>query len=59
MNVINPKRQRFLDEALKLIHEKGFKGMTMRNIAEKLNCDVANVYNYIENKQALLEERLF
>ncbi|MDF1867026.1 MAG: TetR family transcriptional regulator [Saprospiraceae bacterium] len=59
MNVVNLKRKRFLEVSLKLIHEKGFKGTTMRDIATQLNCDVANVYNYVDSKQALLEEKLF
>jgi AcrR family transcriptional regulator len=31
----------------------------MRDIAEKLNFDVANIYNYIDSKQSLLEIYLF
>ena len=48
------KRERFLQAVLQLIHEKGFKATTMRDIAEKLNFDVANIYNYIDSKQSLL-----
>ncbi|MBT8274286.1 MAG: TetR/AcrR family transcriptional regulator [Bacteroidia bacterium] len=43
---------------LKLIHEKGFKATTMRDIASNLNFEVANVYNYIDSKQSLLESFL-
>ncbi|MEJ1222518.1 TetR/AcrR family transcriptional regulator [Sediminicola sp. 1XM1-17] len=53
------KKERFFEESLKLIHEKGYKATTMRDIAEKLNFKVANVYNYIDSKQALLETYLF
>ena len=53
------KRERFLQAVLQLIHEKGFKATTMRDIAEKLNFDVANIYNYIDSKQSLLEIYLF
>lgn len=53
------KKARFFEETLKLIHEKGYKGTTMRDIAEKLNFKVANVYNYVDSKQALLETYLF
>jgi AcrR family transcriptional regulator len=55
----NKKRERFLEVVLQLIHEKGFKATTMRDIAEKLNFDVANIYNYIDSKQSLLEIYLF
>lgn len=55
----NNKKERFLEVALTLIHEKGFKATTMRDIAQKLNFKVANVYNYIDSKQSLLEIYLF
>lgn len=53
------KKERFLDVVLKLIHQKGFKATTMRDIAQALDFEVANVYNYIDSKQSLLEEYLF
>lgn len=53
------KKERFFAEVLKLIHEKGFKATTMRDIASKLNFEVANVYNYIDSKNELLETYLF
>ena len=53
------KRDRFLKTSLKLIHEKGFKATTMRDIAHELNFKVANVYNYIDSKQSLLEIYIF
>lgn len=53
------KKERFLEVVLKLIHKKGFKATTMRDIAQELNFKVANVYNYIDSKQALLEVYLF
>lgn len=56
---VSAKKERFLEVALELIHEKGFKATTMRDLAEKLNFKVANVYNYIDSKQTLLETYLF
>lgn len=53
------KKERFLAVVLKLIHKKGFKATTMRDIAQELNFEVANVYNYIDSKQALLEGYIF
>ena len=55
----NTKREQFFTTALQLFHEKGFKATTMRNIAERMSFDVANIYNYIDNKQSLLETYLF
>ncbi len=53
------KKERFTRETLALISRNGFEGTTMRDIATNLGCDVANVYNYITSKSALLEEHLF
>lgn len=51
----NSKKEIFFKETLKLIHEKGFKATTMRDIAKQMNFEVANIYNYIDSKEALLE----
>ncbi|WP_291868259.1 TetR/AcrR family transcriptional regulator [Maribacter sp.] len=53
------KKERFLATSLKLINEKGFKATTIRDLASSLNCEVANIYNYIDSKQSLLETYLF
>lgn len=53
------KKERLLKEAFKLFHEKGFKGTTIKDIAEQMGFEVANVYNYIDSKQTLLEDSLF
>lgn len=49
------KREEFLQASLQLIHEKGFKATTMRDIAERMDFDVSNSYNYIKSKQDILE----
>lgn len=56
---VTEKRVRFLQESLKLIHEKGFKATTMRDLAERMGFEVGNIYNYTKSKQALLENFLF
>ena len=53
------RRAQFFEESLKLIHLKGFKGTTMRDIAGELDCDVANLYNFVKSKQEILEQSLF
>lgn len=55
---VNTRREKFFDVSLKLIHRKGFKATTLRDIAEQLDFEVANVYNYIDSKQSLLEKYL-
>lgn len=56
---ISTKKEEFLQESLKLIHEKGFKATTMRDIANRMGFDVSNSYNYINSKQEILENFLF
>ncbi|TMM55804.1 TetR/AcrR family transcriptional regulator [Maribacter algarum] len=56
---VSNKKEDFLQESLKLIHEKGFKATTMRDIAERMNFDVSNSYNYIKSKHEILEGFLF
>lgn len=53
------KRKRFFKVALKLINEKGFKAMSMRLLANELECDVSNIYNYVKSKHDILEQLLF
>jgi len=57
--IMNERHQLFRERALQLISEKGFKGMTMRDLAAAMQCDVANIYNYIPSKQAFLKDQLF
>jgi AcrR family transcriptional regulator len=57
--MVKEKHTQFRQEALKLILEKGYKGATMRDLADVLDCDVANIYNYIPSKKSFLTEELF
>ncbi len=52
------KRDVFQKKALQLIHQKGFKAMTMRDLATEMSCDIKNLYNYTKSKNALLENLL-
>ncbi|MCC5915168.1 MAG: TetR family transcriptional regulator [Balneolaceae bacterium] len=55
----SPRKKQFLDESLKMIHEKGYKATTMRDLAERMGFEVSNIYNFIDSKEALLESYLF
>ena len=55
----SPRKKQFLDESLKMIHEKGYKATTMRDLADRMGFEVSNIYNFIESKEALLESYLF
>ena len=56
---VNSRKKEFLDESLKMIHEKGYKATTMRDLAERMGFEVSNIYNFIDSKEALLETYLF
>lgn len=52
------KKEHFQNSALRLIHEKGFKAMTMRDLASEMSCDIKNLYNYTSSKDEILVELL-
>ncbi len=53
------QREKLYLNALMLFYNKGFKATTMRDIASSMNFEAASLYNYIDSKDALLEEMLF
>jgi AcrR family transcriptional regulator len=50
------KRNRILSIATELFHERGFQGVSIDALAEKLNVTKPFIYTYFQNKHALLEE---
>ncbi|WP_159439948.1 forespore capture DNA-binding protein RefZ [Bacillus sinesaloumensis] len=48
-------KQRIIDSSVFLFNTKGFDGTTVREIAKKANCNVANISYYFGNKEGLLE----
>jgi TetR/AcrR family transcriptional regulator, cholesterol catabolism regulator len=56
---ISSRKKQFLDESLKMIHQKGYKATTMRDLADQMGFEVSNIYNFIDSKESLLETYLF
>ncbi|CAN5209450.1 hypothetical protein BH23BAC3_BH23BAC3_10890 [soil metagenome] len=56
---ISSRKKQFLDESLKMIHKKGYKATTMRDLADQMGFEVSNIYNFIDSKESLLETYLF
>jgi AcrR family transcriptional regulator len=50
------KRNRILSVATDLFEERGFQGVSIDTLAEKLNVTKPFIYTYFQNKHALLEE---
>ncbi|MCC3359691.1 forespore capture DNA-binding protein RefZ [Bacillus sp. REN16] len=48
-------KQKIIDSSVFLFNTKGFDGTTVREIAKKANCNVANISYYFGNKEGLLE----
>ena len=46
-------RDHILEEAIRLITEKGFNNLSMRSIAAGVGMTAANIYNYYKNKDEL------
>ena len=51
-------RNRIQASALRVFAERGFRGATMPEIAERAGVAVANIYRYYENKEALFAAAL-
>ena len=47
-------RERLVQEALLLLDELGFDGLTMRRLAERLGVQAASLYNHVRDKEQLL-----
>lgn len=52
------RKQEILAAAWKCFAEKGYKGSTMRNIAESIGLSTGVIYNYFKNKDELLDSLL-
>ena len=48
------RRQRIMDAAMELFQDQGFTATSMEQIAERAEVGVGTVYNYFQNKNALL-----
>lgn len=48
-------RARILDVALELVSERGYAGMSIRDLAEKLDLTTAAMYYHFASKEALLD----
>ena len=47
---IQAEKQRILSEALNIITERGYEGLTMRGLGERLGMAAKTIYNYFRNK---------
>lgn len=51
-------RERIVDAAIVLADEQGLAGLSMRQVAAALRCEVMSLYNHVENKDDLLDGML-
>ncbi|NLY36285.1 MAG: TetR/AcrR family transcriptional regulator [Tissierellia bacterium] len=49
-------RSDILDKSFKMIKEEGYGATTMRQIAGACHISASNLYNYFDNKEAILDE---
>ncbi|MFW9808220.1 MAG: TetR/AcrR family transcriptional regulator [Candidatus Thorarchaeota archaeon] len=49
-------RRQILDSAYKLFVKKGYRGSSMRDIADDASIKAASIYNHFEGKEAIFEE---
>ncbi|MGW8320592.1 MAG: TetR/AcrR family transcriptional regulator, partial [Thermodesulfobacteriota bacterium] len=46
-------KQKILEEALNIITERGYEGLSMRRLGRHLGMTAATVYNYFQNKEEI------
>jgi TetR/AcrR family transcriptional regulator, cholesterol catabolism regulator len=48
------RKQRIIDTAIKIFHEKGYRSATLDDVAKELGLSKAALYHYVSSKEALL-----
>lgn len=55
MNIEKSTKQKILEESLKLFSEKGYEGVSMREIAAAVGIRGASIYNHFKGKEAIFQ----
>jgi AcrR family transcriptional regulator len=50
---VEAAKQKILEEALNIITERGYEGLSMRRLGRHLGMTAATVYNYFQNKEEI------
>lgn len=53
IRVVEKIRESILDKAVEIINADGFKGLTMRKLAVRMEMSATNLYNYFSNKDEI------
>lgn len=48
-------RENIVQVAMEILQEKGIDGLSMRKIAEKLNCSVASPYSHFTSQEEIIQ----
>ena len=49
-------RERIFAVAVELADERGFKAVTMREVASRLDVEAMSLYNHVANKEDILDD---
>lgn len=49
------RQEEILKTALKIIHEEGYKNLTVRNIADRINISEPAIYRHFDNKEEIVK----
>jgi AcrR family transcriptional regulator len=55
---LSNRREQIIEAAAELFYQKGYSGVSMQDIAEKVGLTKGGLYNHIENKEELLYQIL-
>lgn len=58
-DITKSRREIIVEEAAKLINEKGYVATTMRDLAGRVGVEAASLYNHIKSKEQILSEICF
>ena len=53
-SVMESTKETIINETLTLFSEKGFEGVSMRDIAAAVGIKAASIYNHFKNKEEIL-----
>ncbi len=55
MEKMNPTKERIIFESLNLFSQKGYEGVSMRDIAAAVGIKGASIYNHFKGKEEILQ----